>query len=659
MKPEENDTAEQKPIEVNEAFAEEHVVELMGPPQRLDGSKPPEAEKAKLAAPPASHDATASAPEIDINELNKKLQAQVEGEQAIMPEADIDMNTPPSDFDLTNPTNEISLDKAVDDIMRTDADKALPPAAEDIDLPPVVMKASFFERIKQAYFKWWDKRVLRFITFGILLILIGLLVFVPTVRNTVFNTLGVRTSVSVTAIDKSTTLPLKNVVLSADNVTTKTNNDGYAKLQGVKLGDQQVKLHKAGFADFKKTIKLGMRTTDLGDIELKAVGTQYTFVLSDFFSGKSIKDVGVASGEATTTSDKTGTALLTVAPSDDEKVAVVIKKQGYRTEKFDFAAEATQPTKLKLVPSQKEVFISKESGKYDLYKMDLDGQNKKVLLAGTGLETAAVNVIVDPAGKRAALVSTRDDKRNKDGYLLSALTIVDIDSGESEVIEHAEQIMLLGWSGTTLVYQQTVAGASAANASRNKITSYEYTDSKRLQIANANYFNGSFLNGTQVYYVVSSIDPSVKGGLIRSNVDATSKKTLHEGEVWQLYRADYKTLKFQTPDKWYEYKMGNAAAVESTPPANYNARKYMDSPDGKYSVWVDDRDANGALMEYNVADGKERQVTLQKGMIETMRWVNERVVVYRTINGTQVDEHAISLDGGEPRQLATVSAMYR
>jgi hypothetical protein len=126
-----------------------------------------------------------------------------------------------------------------------------------------------------------------------------------------------------------------------------------------------------------------------------------------------------------------------------------------------------------------------------------------------------------------------------------------------------------------------------------------------------------------------------------------------------LYRADYKTLKFQTPDKWYEYKMGNAAAVESTPPANYNARKYMDSPDGKYSVWVDDRDANGALMEYNVADGKERQVTLQKGMIETMRWVNERVVVYRTINGTQVDEHAISLDGGEPRQLATVSAMYR
>ncbi len=670
MKPDENNAAEQKPIEANEAFAEEHVVELMGPPQRLDGSKPPETEKpvpspSPTPSPEAPEVAAAppepatSAPEVDIDELNKKLQAQVEAERSSLPEADIDMNAPPSELDVTGQANDATLDKAVDDIMRTDADKALPPASEDIALPPVVMKASFFERIKQAYFKWWDHRVLRYITFGLLLAIITVVAFVPIVRNFVFNTVGVRTSVSVTAIDDSTTLPLKNVVLSAGDVQAKTNSDGYVKLRGIRLGNHVVKLHKAGFADVKKNLKLGMRTTDLGEIELKVVGTQYTFVLSDHFSGKPIKDVNVSSGEATTVSDKTGTAVLTVAPSDDEKLSVSIEKQGFRTEKLEVAAETKDATKLKLVPAQKEVFISKESGKYDLYKMDLDGQNKKVLLAGTGLETAALNVLVDPAGKRAALVSTRDDKRNKDGYLLSALSIVDINSGESEVIEHAEQITLLGWNGTTLIYQQTVAGTSAANANRTKITSYEYTDSKRIQVANANYFNGAILNGNTVYYVVSSIDSSVKGGLVRSNIDATNKKTLHEGEVWQLYRADYKTLKFQTPDKWYEYKIGNAAVSLSTPPVNFSANKFLDSPDGKYSVWVDDRDANGALMEYSVADGKQRQVSLQKGMIEVTRWVNERVVVYRTISGSQVDEHAVSLDGGEPQHLATVSALYR
>lgn len=658
MKPDEINPEQQKPQEVNETFAEEHVVELMGPPQRLDGSKPPEAEKPVHPTPVTPPEPVKSAPEVDINEINKELQAQVEGEESL-PEADIDMNEPPAEFDSSGQGSDATLDKAVEDIMRTDADKALPPEADGVNLPPVVMKASFFERIKQAYFKWWDHRVLRYSTLGVLTALIAVVVIVTPVRNAVLNALGVRTSVSVTAIDGSTTLPLKNVILSAGTVQTKTNSKGYAKLQGIKLGEQEVKLHKAGFKDVKKMMQLGMRTTDLGEVSLKAVGTQYTFVLTDYFSAKPLKDVNIVSGEATTVSDKTGTAILTVAPSDDINVSVEIEKQGYRTEKIEVAAEATKPTALKLVPAPKEVFISKESGKYDLYKMDLDGQNKKVLLAGTGLETPAVQVIISPDGKRAAMVSTRDDKRNKDGYLLSALTIIDVDSGDTEVIEHAEQITLLGWSGTMLVYQQTVAEASAANANRNKITSYEYTDSKRIQVANANYFNGAILSGNTVYYVVSSIDPSVIGGFMRTNVDGTNKKTLHEGEVWQLYRSDYKTLKFQTPDKWYDYKIGGTTVVVANPPANYSPRKYLDSSDGKLSVWVDDRDANGALMEYSVADGKERQVTVQKGMIEVMRWVNERVVIYRTMNGSQIDEHAISLDGGEPKQLATVSAMYR
>jgi Tol biopolymer transport system component len=339
-------------------------------------------------------------------------------------------------------------------------------------------------------------------------------------------------------------------------------------------------------------------------------------------------------------------------------VSVVIEKQGYRTEKLSIAANVAKPIAAKLVPAQKEVFVSKESGKYDLYKMDLDGQNKKVLLPGTGLETPALNVLVDPTGKRAALVSTRDDKRNKDGYLLSALTLVDIESGESEVIEHAEQITLIGWSGTTLIYQQAVAGVSAANANRNKITSYEYTNSKRIQLANANYFSGTVLTGDKLYYVVSSTDPSVQGSFVRINVDATNKKALYSGEVWQLYRVDYKTLKFQTPDKWYEYKLGNAAVAVSTPPASFMSRKYLNSPDGKTSVWVDNRDASGALIAYSVADGKERQVTMQRGLAEAMRWVNDQVVVYRTVTSNEVAEYAMSLSGGDAHRLSTVSAMY-
>jgi len=659
MKPEDTNTPAQNSPSTDESLAENHVTEIMGPAQDLDGTKPPDAEKPTLYSPTETTitQPATSAPEVATEQVAVEPEAQIENSSAIEAEPDIDMNTPPSEFDTTVQADQPSIEKAVDDIVRTDADDALPPESIDIE-PPVVMKESFLERTKQAYFKWWDNRVARYVTLGVVALVIAVLAFVPVVRAAVLNTFGVRTSVSVTAIDGSTTLPLKNVVLSAAGVQTKTDTNGNAKLYGIKLGKQDILIHKAGFADVKKSLTLGMRTEDLGQIDLKAVGTQFTFVLTDYFSSVSVKDVGISSGEATTKSDASGKAVLTVPPSDDIKISVVIEKQGYRTEKLSVAADASKPTALKLVPAPKEVFISKESGKYDLYKMDFDGQNKQVLLAGTGLETPALNVLVDPAGKRAALVSTRDDKRNKDGYLLSALTLVDIATGESEVIEHAEQITLIGWSGTTLIYQQTVAGVSAANASRNKITSYEYTNSKRLQLANANYFSGTVLTGDKLYYVVSSTDPSAQGSFDRIGVDATNKKALFSGEVWQLYRIDYKTLKFQTPDKWYEYKLGNAAVAVSTPPANFVGRKYLDSSDGKTSAWADSRDASGALIAYNVADGKERQVTLQKGLADVTRWVNDQVVVYRTVSSNEVVEYAISLKGGEAHRLTTVSAQY-
>lgn len=659
MKPEDTNKPEQENTNPDEALAEEHVVELMGPAQPLDGTKPPEALKPNVYIPTTavSPEPTASAPELDVEGLNQELQAQVDSVESDAAESTDEVAEPITEPDLPIGSEQSALEQAVDDIVRTDADEALPPEA-DTTAPPVVMKQSWPGRLKQAYFKWWDNRVARYSTLGVLVALIATVAFVPVARTAALNLFGVRTSVSVTAIDATTALPLKNVVLSAGGSQVKTNSNGYAKLYGIKLGKQEVVLHKAGFADSKRMMTLGMRTIDLGEIQMKAVGTQYTFVLTDYFSGNPVKEVSISSGEATTKSDKTGKAVLTVAPSDDDKIAVVVEKQGYRTEKQGIAADTTKPTALKLVPEQKEVFISKESGKYDLYKMDLDGQHKEVLLAGTGLETPAVNVLVDPAGKRAALVSTRDDKRNKDGYLLSALTFVDIATGDSEVLEHAEQITLIGWRDTTLVYQQTVAGVSAANAGRNKLMSYEYTDSKRVQLASANYFNGTVLSGDKLYYAVSSIDPSAQGSLSYINVDATNKKQLYSGEIWQLYRADYKTLKFQTPDKWYEYKIGNTAVAVSTQPASFTMRKYLDSPDGKISVWVDSRDANGALMAYSVADGKERQITMQRGLNEVVRWVNDNVVIYRTVATNEVVEYAMSMNGGETHRLSAVSAVY-
>lgn len=546
-----------------------------------------------------------------------------------------------------------SSNTPADDDSKEEVAGATPPP------PPVVMKSSIIEKIRNGLYAWWNNKPARYITIILILGLIAVVVFVPKVRTVVLNSVGVRTSVSVAAIDGSTQQPLKNAVLAVDGVTARTNAEGKAKLQGVKLGKKTVHVRKPGFAEIKKQLNLGMRVIDLGQVELKATGIQYQFSATDFLSGKPVKGAMLTSGEATTQSDKDGAALLTIPPNDDETFKVTIDKDGYRTETIEINAKAIDATTVKMVPSQKQVFFSKESGRYDLYKQDIDGRDRKVVLPGTGIETAAVDVLVDLSGKRAAVVSSRDNQRNKDGYLLQALTIVDIESGDSETIEHAEEIALVGWKDSTLIYQMTASAASAASTNRQKIMAYDYERSKRLQLGNANYFSGVVQYGDAVYYGVSATDPDAKSGVYKIKIDGSGKKTILPGNVWMIARADYKTIKIQTDSKWYDLKINTDVTVSAGAPSGAYARSYLDQSAGKRSAWVDQRDSRGALMVYDVAEGKDRQIVIERGMTEARRWLSDSVIVYRAVVGNVATEYAVSIDGGDPHEITEVSMGMR
>ncbi len=658
-----------------EKIAEKHVVEIMGPPQLFDGSKPkpitvfeptetpaeqppklPDAEPAPEEAatesaetmPPSAPEAPAQTQETDIEKINQQLRAQNEG---ITAESDLDMERPPSDFRATTAPDDAETAAAVDDILKSDAEAVLPGAPH---AKAVVMKPSIFERCKNAWFNWWYSPWKRYGTLGVLVLLLALGYFVTPLRTLILNTAGVRSSLQVQVVDASTKLPLQNAVVRVDGLSGKSDGEGRVKLKGIRLGKHDVVVSKVAFAPTqKKQVAFGMRIVDLGELSLKPTGQQIVYNLTDYLSGKAIKDAVVSSGEATAKSDKNGKATLTTEPGSTD--TVTITKDGYRTETFERPDPAKTVVAQKLVPSAPAIFISKESGKFDVYKMYLDGKNREVLLAGTGLENQAIAILPNAAGTKVAVASTRDDKRNKDGYLLTALNIVDTASGDMVNLEYAEQIMFLDWRGDTLVYQQTVAGASAANPSRQKIIAYDLAANKRFQLANANYFAGHQLIGSTLYYTVSATDPAAQETFARVTVDGTGKKTLFTGSAWSLLRTDYNKLKIQTPDKWYEYTVGASAPVESTPVSDYTSRYYVDSPDAKHSVRVDARDTKGVLLLRNLADGKETELTTQKSLQAPSYWLSSSVIVYRVTGPTEVADYAISLDGGAPKKIADVS----
>lgn len=627
------------PDDEQQAAAEQHVKEIMEP--RSDPADGAVRFPSRTTAPEL-----ASA---DIDEAAQKAAASLTA--ADDQDAAANTDVAPSE----EPTSDEATDEAVEDIMKTEGDEAL--QAQDAKAEaPVVVKLNRWERFKSSWRAWWKDPRKRYATIVGLVVIIAAIAIVPVARTFALNLIGIRGSVAVKVLDGTTGLPLKNVTVAIAGQTGETASNGSVVLRHVRLGDQTLTAQKVAFSGLTKKISVSMGRTTVPAISLKAVGTQFTFVITDYVSGKAVPTAEVTSGQASARADKTGKAVLTVQPSDKTSFSVRVSAKNYRTAKQTIIAGAKVSQTVVLVPSGQEVFVSKQSGKYDLYKADIDGKNRKLLLAGTGNETANLSLSVSPDGSTAALVSTRDNQRDSDGYLLSTLTLVDVDTGSTLTLEHAENVGLLGWSGDRLVYQLTVAGASAANPNRQRIISYDYVAHKRLQLASANYFSGMVLVSSDVYYAVSNTDPDVSPSFGKIGVDTTGKQTLANQEVWTVVRAGYSTISLQTPGGWLNYTVGSSATKPGVAPDSYQSRQYLTSGDGVHGLWIDNRDGKGVLVAYDIQAAKDSVVTSRAGLGTPVRWLNNQTVIFRVTTDQETADYAVSLVGGQPHKITDVTA---
>ncbi len=552
--------------------------------------------------------------------------------------------------------NDPDTDVAVDDIVRQESDEVL--ASEDAARKPATPEPrGFWRKLGHFFAAWWRNKWARSITILLVLAALTATAVVPTARYFALNTLGVRSSASLTVIDVSTQLPLKNVSVSMGGKEVKTDAKGRARLTGLRLGHQTVTVRRIAFAPVRQHVTLGWGSNPLGDFVLTATGARYTITVRDFISGKPLSTAEADSGVAAAVADKNGLITLTLDANVDTNaiVDITISAQDHRSETISLNLATTESTATVLVPSGKEVFFSKQSGTRDVVSMDLDGKNRTTLLPGTGNENNNLSLAVDAAGKRAAVVSTRDDIRDSDGYRLSTLTLVDIANGVSTTLDHAEQIQLIDWVGTRLIYEQAIAGASASNPQRYRIISYDYVASARVQLATANQFNAVVSAAGMLYYGVSSTDPNAQAAFFRVRPDGTGRQTVLNKETWSAFRTDYRTLRLQTPDGWYQYEL-NGTPQKSAPATDFQSRIYASN--GDHNLWAENRVGLGTLVNYTASNNKDTVLRAQAGLNYPIRWLNSDTVIYRVATAQEVADYALSLSGGEPKKIVDVTNSY-
>jgi hypothetical protein len=206
---------------------------------------------------------------------------------------------------------------------------------------------------------------------------------------------------------------------------------------------------------------------------------------------------------------------------------------------------------------------------------------------------------------------------------------------------------------------QVAAGASAANPNRQRLIAYDYKTFDNRQLAASNYFNAVLTAGGKVYYAPSATyqESSSLASFFAVNPDGTFKQTILAGETWGAARTSYDQLTLSLPGQWYGYKIGsNAASKLDGQPATSISRNYVDSPDGKRSLWVDTRDGKGVLLAYNVTDKKDETLRSQSGLKAPVRWLNNSTVIYRIQTEQETADYALSLQGGEPVKIVDVTS---
>jgi hypothetical protein len=537
---------------------------------------------------------------------------------------------------------DAKTDEVVDEILKEESDAILEDAEPEQIEPEAPKKRGFWHR------KWLRNTVLLLFVTGI-----AVTFGIPTSRYYILNKTGVRSRMSVRIMDQGTQLPLKNVHVHLDSQEAITDSKGIAQISDIKLGPHKLRIERVAFSSVKQDVTIGWGSNPLGDFTLDPTGVKYIIKPVDYVTGKPITTAQAASGDAAANADSKGVITLTIANADSATMTVDISADGYKTEQITINTASTEPTPVTLVPSAKSVYVNKQAGVYNVMTSYIDGTGAAVLLKGTGSETSNMSLAVDGAGKRAAFVSTRDDKRNADGDLLNALALIDTNDGTTIIVDHAEHIQLVDWIGTTIIFQETT---SASGSGKYHIVGYDYSTNKRYELGNAAQFNSVASMKGMIYYAVSSSDPSADAVLYKVRSDGSGRQTVLDSEVWSIFHATYDTLYLQAPDGWYGVTDSSSASKISAP-SNYPNYSYIESGKGK-SAWADSSTGQSVLYVHDESTGKDTKLTTQSGLSYPVRWLSETLLEYRVATNGVASNYVISTNGGVAKKIADVVSTY-
>lgn len=509
----------------------------------------------------------------------------------------------------------ITTDEAVEQVEKEDTPKEESP--KETHLRSIEQPNAW----RRCWRWFWDKKLVTIP--ALILVIAAILVAIPLTRYAMLGWFWKET-VTITIIDDGNNRPVTEATVKLAGMSTKTNAKGVAAFDSIPVGMHELTIEKKNYQTASKSVEIQLfATTKAFNEKIHATGRMTDLAVINRLSGAGVKAALVAvSQDDKAKTDDTGKAQV-VIPADKKLVSVTVTAEGYLDQKIEIAP--SKATTIELVPAGKMYFLSKQRGKLDVVKTNLDGSDRQIVVEGTGHEIDGDTTLLASRDWRYLLL-----KAKREAGKSQALYLYDTTKNGLELIDQGANANFIpvGWSGHNFFYHvyrddkaRTDKGQEAVkmvNAQNRKMAIIDESDvmsaspylNYRQQFLHFYILDGGIVYNRQ--WVGGTSAPTINGlnhDIVRVNSDGGGKKVIKsfqasvidsiQGKLYEPQEVYYKINKIEQPSKPVYAELENWVYREGVSVDNFDSTiypTYLMSPDGTMSFWSEPRDGKNTLL---------------------------------------------------------------
>ncbi|MBI2589107.1 hypothetical protein HYW35_02810 [Candidatus Saccharibacteria bacterium] len=529
---------------------------------------------------------------------------------------------------------------------------------ESIEAPEPDKGGSRLRRFKSWYLG--DKKKSIPITVAILLLIIFA---IPSSRYKLAG-LALAKNFTLQVMDATANTPVSDATLKGGSLSVQTDGNGKAVLR-LAVGHHRLSITKKYYADRQADVVVPILSQkNPATVAFTATGRQVKVVVSNTISHQKVGDVKIKVLDVEAKTDKDGSATI-VLPVGIASSQANLSSDGYNDSGvvIEISDKTIKDNKYNLTPAGKIYFLSKLSGKIDVVKANLDGSDRKIVLAGTGKEDdSGTAMLASRDWKYLALLSRRDSD-------LAKLYIIETATDQTTAIDEGNATFALtGWSDNNFVYQVDRIGyqlwqpkaqalkvyniqtkqiilldqtkGEGTNDTDYARESYEYgqvylIDKNVIYVKgwSSDYSNPGALNGRQAAIYIISATGSGAQTLKTFNYQAPENGSIYFASIQNTaqqiyYQVVYNYGNYQGEStNYYAYVNGKITSRDDLSDVFNKYRDssptYIQSPVGNDAIWMEMRDGKKVLVLGSQADQNGKTVATLSDEYQVYGWFSD------------------------------------